>query len=301
MRFDSGVQQREPSVLQVIVDSVSGMEGASHSSSSPTSVPRDEAGEKPSLNSICLMPHSGPCSCRESVCALERHRVVGVPPLADQRGRLDAGVQSSTSMRGVACVLFWCSGVEVAGLLGGGGVVPAPLGRCCCLSGGGGGRPVLSPVSSGDHRGGSSRSETSSSSSSLGGSERCAAVTNPCKRGHCRRPMSASVSALVLPCIPTCEGTSSQRTAGPARVISCNSCSHRSTWPTGPRDPCQSCRCHLLALPVAPMTTSCEQIRVLFPGLRWRMACSAALISPRLLVCFSLIRRGAARSLWSQK
>ena len=55
---------------------------------------------------------------------------------------------------------------------------------------------------------------------------------------------------------------------------------HRSTWPTGPRDPCQLWRCHLLALPVAPITTSCEskQIRVLFSGLRWRMACSAAKI-----------------------
>ena len=40
MRSATGVQQREPSVLQVIVDSVSGMEGASHSSSLLTSVPR---------------------------------------------------------------------------------------------------------------------------------------------------------------------------------------------------------------------------------------------------------------------
>ena len=110
MRSVTGVKQREPSVLQVIVDSLSRMEGAGHSSSSLTSVPCDEAGEKHSLNSICLIPHSGPCSCGERDCALERHRVVGVPPLADQRGHLDAGVQSSTSMRGVACVLLWCWG-----------------------------------------------------------------------------------------------------------------------------------------------------------------------------------------------
>ena len=84
MRSATGVQQREPSVLQVIVDSVSGMEGASHSSSSLTSAPRDDAGEKHSLNSICPIPHSGPCSCGERDCALERHRVVGVPPLANQ-------------------------------------------------------------------------------------------------------------------------------------------------------------------------------------------------------------------------
>ena len=44
--------------------------------------PYDEAGEKPLLKSICLTPHSGPCPCGERDCALERHRVVGVPPLA---------------------------------------------------------------------------------------------------------------------------------------------------------------------------------------------------------------------------
>ena len=143
MKSATGVQQLEPSVLQVIVDSVSGMEGAGHSSSSLTSVPRDEAGEKPSLISICLIPHKGPCSCGERDCALERHRVVGVPPMADQRSRLDAGVQSSTSMRGVACVLSWCLGLEVLACWGGG--VPAPLGCCSCLSVGGGGD--FSPLS----------------------------------------------------------------------------------------------------------------------------------------------------------
>ena len=137
MRSATGVQQREPFVLHMIVDSVFGREGASHSSSSLTSVPRDDAGEKHSLNSICLIPHSGPCSCGERDCALERHRVVGVPPLADQRGLLDAGVQSSTSMRGVACVLFWRWGWRLLTSLGGVGVVPAPLGRCRCLSVGG--------------------------------------------------------------------------------------------------------------------------------------------------------------------
>ena len=68
MRCATGVRQCEPSILQVIVDSVSGMQGASHSSSSLTSVLRDEAGEKPSLKSICLIPHSGPCSCGERDC-----------------------------------------------------------------------------------------------------------------------------------------------------------------------------------------------------------------------------------------
>ena len=72
MSSATGVQQCEPSVLHVIVDAVSGVEGASHSSSSLASVPRCDAGEKPFVKSICLTPHSGPCSCGERDWALER-------------------------------------------------------------------------------------------------------------------------------------------------------------------------------------------------------------------------------------
>ena len=83
MSSATGVQQQhEPSVLHVILDAVSGVEGASHSSSSLAFVPHCDGGEKTSVKSICLMPHSGPCSCGERHWALERHRVVGVPPLA---------------------------------------------------------------------------------------------------------------------------------------------------------------------------------------------------------------------------
>ena len=41
-----GVQQRDPSVLHEIVDAVSSVEGASHSSSSLAFVPRRDKGEK---------------------------------------------------------------------------------------------------------------------------------------------------------------------------------------------------------------------------------------------------------------
>ena len=78
------------------------------------------------------------------------------------------------------------------------------------------------------------------------------------EKGDFLRPMSASVSACVLPTMPTWEGTCIQRTAAPACSISLSSCSHRSTCPTGPREPYQSWRRHLLALPVAPMTTNFE-------------------------------------------
>ena len=73
MSSATGVQQRKPSVLHVIVDAVSGVEGASHSSSSLASVPRCDVGEKPSVKSICLTPRSGPCSCGERDWAQTGH------------------------------------------------------------------------------------------------------------------------------------------------------------------------------------------------------------------------------------
>ena len=85
MSSATGVQQREPSVMQVIVDAVSGVEGANHSSSSLASVPRCDAGKKPAVKSICLTPHGGPCTCEERDGALERHQVVGAPTDKDTR------------------------------------------------------------------------------------------------------------------------------------------------------------------------------------------------------------------------
>ena len=103
----TGVQQCEPSVLHEIVDVVSRVEGAGHSSSSLASVPRRDEGEKLSAKSICLIPHSGPCSRGERDWALEHHRMAGELPLAETHGRLEAGVQSTTSTRGVAPALCW--------------------------------------------------------------------------------------------------------------------------------------------------------------------------------------------------
>ena len=134
----AGVQQREPSVLHEIVHAVSGVQGASHSSSSLASVPGRDKGEKPFVKSICLMPHSGPCSCGERDWALEHHRVAGVPPLAETRGRLKAGVHSSTSTRGVAAILCWCRGWRSLVCRRGGGSSLLPWGSVAAWLGGGG-------------------------------------------------------------------------------------------------------------------------------------------------------------------
>ena len=233
-RLGSGVPHREPSVLHVIVEAVAGDLGASQASSQ---LPGEKGGADEGKSS-CLTSRIGVCR-GERETARDLHPEAWSVQPGEWRGLLEAGVQSSISSSGVTPCL---RGV-------GGGCVPR-----------GGG---LAARSSGENMGGSSRSDSFSCSCACPSCcGRRVEVTWPRRRGDLRRPMSASVSACVFPTMPTCEGTCSQRTAAPACSISPRSCSHRSTWPTGPREPCQSWRRHLLALHVAPMTTSFESEQI---------------------------------------
>ena len=147
------------------------------------------------------MPQVGVRGDRET--ALERQRVLGVLRPAEKHGLLEAGVHSSISSRGVAC-----------GALHG---VP-------CLGGGGcWGSRQTNP--SDWVRGGSSPPLQSRQGTTVGvrpyqmqirirppgmGAAPCREeVTKPCSKGERQRPISARVSACVLPVMPTCEAHAS--------------------------------------------------------------------------------------------
>ena len=97
-----GLQHYEPSVLHITVDSVAAERGANHSSSFQ---PCRKVGvvTMRGVQTVLATLYTvvcGPVVRHDS--DLERHLVVSVPLLIKTRGLLEAGVQSSTSRRGVA-------------------------------------------------------------------------------------------------------------------------------------------------------------------------------------------------------